>query len=128
MLNKLFEAVRGNLKNLDVRPEKLTNVPTSHLPNRDDSFSKELEKHLPIIDIAGQKRGPNRKLKPRVQRDYSKNNYQVTKAEVWNNNNKLVSTHYIVYRVYSTGSRRHVNDEAEIKWAVSQTFKRKRQY
>lgn len=126
MLNKLFDAIRGNLKNLDVRPEKLTSPASIQSSTPDDSFETYLKDHLPIIDIACQKRSPNKKPKPKVQRDYSKNNYRVIKEETRNMNNEIVDVYYDAYRIYSTGGQKHVSDEAEIKWAVSQTFKRRK--
>lgn len=124
MFKKLFVAIRGNLKNLDVRPEKRSSTESVPSFNSKDSFKDELEKSLPIIDVDRTKKYPI--MKPKVQRDYSKNNYQAIRVEIRNMDNEIIDTHYDAYRVYSTGERRHVNDATEIKWVVSQTFKRRK--
>lgn len=126
MFKTFFTAIRSNLKNLDVRPAKNVVDTSSHHSTSDDSFMKELKKQLPIINVEAQKRSPNKKSRPSAHRDYSKNNYRVIRVETRNMNNELIGVDYDAYRVYSTGGRKHVCDEAEIKWAVSQTFKKRK--
>ena len=126
MFTNLINAIRSNLKNLDVRPAKNAVDTSSQHSNSDDSFMKESKKQLPIINVEVQKRSPNKSSKLSAQRDYSKNNYRVIRVETRNMNNELIGVDYDAYRVYSTGGRKHVCDEAEIKWAVSQTFKKRK--
>lgn len=126
MFKTLFTAIRSNLKNLDVRPAKNVVDTSSHHSTSDDSFMKELKKQLPIINVEAQKRSPNKKSRPSAHRDYSKNNYRVIRVETRNMNNEVLGINYDAYRIYSTGEQRHVNDESELKWAVSQTFKKRR--
>lgn len=126
MLSTFFNAIRSNLKNLDVRPAKNAIGTSSHYSSPDDSFMKELKKQLPIINVEAQKRSPNKKSRPSAHRDYSKNNYRVIRVETRNMNNEVLGINYDAYRIYSTGEQRHVNDESELKWAVSQTFKKRR--
>ena len=126
MFKTLFTAIRSNLKNLDVRPAKNAVDTSSQHSNSDDSFMKELKKQLPIINVEVQKRSPNKSSKLSAQRDYSKNNYRVIRVENRNMNNEVIGINYDAYRIYSTGEQRHVNDESELKWVVSQTFKKRK--